>query len=118
MYIVLFVLDDPALLDQVLNAWDEIGISGVTIIESTGINRLRRARQVGSPFMAGINRLMSGDQEMHYTLIAIVNDEALIQQCVTAVETIVGDLDEPNTGVMAAWPLDYVKGVPPMPEGG
>ena len=55
---------------------------------------------------------MSGDQEMHYTLMAIVSNEAFVQQCVTAIETIVGDLDEPNTGVLAAWPLVFVKGVP------
>lgn len=117
MYMVLFVLDDPDLLSEVLDAWDKIGVSGVTIIESTGINRLRRARQVGSPFMAGINRLMSGDQEMHYTLLTIVRREAVVQQCVSAAETIVGDLSEPNTGVLAAWPLGFVKGVPLPFEG-
>ena len=116
MYIVLFVLDDPALLNQVLDAWDAIGVSGVTIIESTGINRLRRARQVGTVFMAGINRLISGDQEMHYTLLTIVRGEAMVQHCVEAAEQIVGDLDKPNSGVLAAWPLVYVKGVPPLPN--
>jgi hypothetical protein len=112
MYMVLFVLDDPALLNDVLDAWEEIGVSGVTIIESTGINRLRRARQVGTAFMAGINRLMSGDQEMHYTLLTIVRSEAIVEQCLKAAETIVGDLREPNTGVLATWPLTFVKGVP------
>lgn len=112
MYMVLFVLDDPDLLEGVLDAWDKIGVSGVTIVESTGINRLRRAQQVGSPFMAGINRLMSGDQEMNYTLLTIVKGETLVQKCVAAVEKVVGDLSEPNTGVLAAWPVAYVKGVP------
>ena len=111
MHMVLFVLDNPERLNDVLDAWDKIGVSGVTIIESTGINRLRRAHQVGSPFMAGINRLMSGDQEMHYTLLTIVRSETRVQQCVNAAEAIVGDLSEPNTGVLATWPLDYVKGV-------
>ena len=105
MYMVLFVLDDPDKLNDVLDAWDKIGLSGVTIIESTGINRLRRARSVGSPFMAGINRLMSGDQEMHYTLMTIVRDEVIVEKCVESVEGIVGDLSEPHTGVLAAWPI-------------
>jgi hypothetical protein len=116
MHMVLCVLDDPAMLNDLLEAWDRIGVSGVTIIESTGINRLRRAHQVGTSFMAGINRLMSGDQEMHYTLLTIVRDQAMVQLCVSAAESIVGDLDSPNTGVIAAWPLSYIKGVPPSPE--
>lgn len=112
MYMLLFVLDSPEYLDDILDAWDAIGVSGVTIIESTGINRRRRATQVGTPFMAGINRLMSGDEETHNTLFTIVQDETIVQKCLEAAESIVGDLDQPNSGVLAAWPITYVKGVP------
>lgn len=113
MHMVMFVLDDPNRLDEVLDAWDSIGVSGVTILESTGINRRRRARQVGSMFMAGINRLMSSDQESHYTLFTMVSDRATVQRCIEAAEKIVGDLASPNSGVLASWQLDLVKGVPP-----
>lgn len=112
MYIVFFVLDDPSELDDVIDAWERIGVTGVTIIESTGINRLRRASQVGASFMAGINRLMSGEQESHLTLITIVKNEEIVNQCLQSAEEILGSLDEPNTGVLAAWPLTLVKGVP------
>jgi hypothetical protein len=112
MYMLLFVLDDPEYLDDILEAWDAIGVSGVTIIDSTGINRYRRATQVGTPFMAGINRFMSGDEEIHNTLFTIVQDETMVQKCLKAAESIVGDLDQPNSGVLAAWPIPIVKGVP------
>jgi nitrogen regulatory protein PII len=112
MHMILFVLDDPSQLDSVLDAWNEIGVSGVTIMDSTGINRRRRARQVGTMFMAGINRLMSSDQETHYTLFTIVDSVEQVEKCITTVEKIVGDLNTPNSGVLAAWPLAYVKGVP------
>jgi nitrogen regulatory protein PII len=112
MYMLMFVLDDPEHLDAVLDAWDEIGVSGVTIIESTGINRRRRAQLVGTTIMAGINRLMSGDQEMHVTLYTIIESEAVAQACLQAAEQVVGDLDKPNTGVLAIWPLTAAKGVP------
>lgn len=113
MYMVMFVLDDPNRLDEVLDAWDSIGVSGVTILESTGINRRRRARQVGSMFMAGINRLMSSDQESHYTLFTMVHNSSIVQRCIEAAEEIVGDLELPNSGVLASWQLDLVKGVSP-----
>jgi hypothetical protein len=113
---VLFVLDDPELLDPVLDAWDEIGVTGVTIIESTGINRRKRARGVGAPFMAGINRLMSGNLENHYTLFTLVHEEEMVNRCIQAAEGIVGDLEAPNNGVLAAWPLSVVKGVPKTPS--
>ncbi len=112
MYMIMFVLDDPNYLDKVLDAWDSIGVTGVTIIESTGINRRKRARQVGSMFMAGVNRLMSSDEESHYTLFTMVHDQEVVENCIAEVEKIVGDLDLPNSGVLASWQLDVVKGVP------
>jgi len=112
MHMVMFVLDDPSQLDDVLNAWEAAGISGATIIESTGINRRRQAKLVGTGLMAGINRLMSGDEESHYTLFTIVPDESVVTRCLEAVESVIGDLNQANTGVLAAWPLSVVKGVP------
>ena len=112
MHMVMFVLDNPDLLDQVLEAWEAIEVSGVTIIESTGINRRAKARQVGAPFMAGINRMMSSSMEGHYTLFTIVKGREMVEACVQAAESVVGDLNHPNSGVLAAWPLTDVKGVP------
>ncbi len=42
MYMIMLVLDNPDQLDQVLEAWERLGIRGATIVESTGIQRLRR----------------------------------------------------------------------------
>lgn len=117
MYMLMLVLDDPDRLDEVLDAWDAIGVSGVTIIESSGINRRRMARQVGSLFMAGMNRLIGSEEESHYTLLVVVPDDAQVQKCLVAVEEIVGNLDGPNTGILAAWPLSFIKGVPLQARG-
>jgi hypothetical protein len=37
----------------------------------------------------------------------------VVQRCIEAVQAVVGNLDDPNTGVLAAWELDVVRGVPP-----
>ena len=112
MHMVMFVLDDIQHLDQVLDAWDALGVSGVTIIESTGINRRKSARLAGNAFMAGINRLVHTQEEGHLTLITIVKGAEAVRDCIKAAEEIVGNLKLPHTGVMAAWKLSIVKGVP------
>jgi nitrogen regulatory protein PII len=117
MYMIFFVLDNPEFLDEILDAWEAIGVSGVTIIDSTGINRRRQAQQVGTLFMAGINRIMSSDLETHNTLFTIVQNENLVQKCLESAESIVGDLNQPNSGVIAAWPISYVKGIPTQQSG-
>ncbi len=108
MWMLWFVLDDPNRLDEVLDAWSALGVNGVTIVESTGIQR-RRQRL---PMRYRLEPAMSGAEVGHYTLMAIVPDETWAHHCLAAVEALVGDLDLPHTGVFAAWPLALSKGVP------
>lgn len=114
MYMIFLVLDDPDQLDQVLASWDKTGIRGATIIESTGIHRklkqivpMRYLFQTSEPVLEG-----------HYTLFVIVEDEATVQACLQATEQITGDLNGPNTGILAAWPLTLVKGLPSVDKSG
>lgn len=112
MFAILFVLDDPEKLDDILDAWYTVGISGATILESTGIQR-RRAKRFNIPIRYTFPPIAS-TEEGNYTLLTIVPDEASVQACLRAVESIVGNLDEPSTGIFTAWPIAVVKGVPPV----
>ncbi len=105
MFMAMFVLDDPELLTQVLSAWEQAGIRGATIFESTGMNRVRR-RFVPMRFMAPV----VDNEESHLTLMAVVKDEEEVQSCLRAAESVVGDLADPNTGMFTAWPLSFAKG--------
>ncbi len=112
MYAILFVLDDPNQLDKLLVSWEKVGIRGATIIESTGWQRRRmKNRLLGARFdfasLAG-----SGRQENHITLFVVVENRSIVEKCLEATEVIVGNLDEPNTGILTAWPLEIVKGLP------
>ena len=108
MHMILFVLDDPERLDQLLGAWDAAGVTGATIIESTGIGR-RRGRDLPMRYMFGA----TGNyvEEGHYTLLALVESPERAQRCLEATETLLGDLNQPHTGVFVAWPVSMVKGL-------
>ena len=106
MFMVLFVLDDPDRLDEVLAAWEKAGITGVTIFESTGMRRLRQRYIPMRYVMPLVDR-----EEHHLTLMAIVPDEAHVETCLREAEGIVGDLSEAHTGILAAWPVPIVKGL-------
>ncbi len=110
MYMIFFVLNDPERLDTVLDAWEAVGIHGVTILESTGIQR-RRVNQKRIPMRYRLAPMIP-HEEGHFTLIAIVPSKEIVQDCLTATEELIGNLDLPNTGVFTSWPLEIVKGVP------
>lgn len=112
MYALLFVLDDPERLDEVLKAWAKVGVRGVTIMESTGWQR-RRLKQASLGVRFDFTSLVGGGRlENHMTLFVVVEDRAIVQKALEAAEAVVGNLDEPNTGILVAWPIEIVKGLP------
>jgi hypothetical protein len=111
MQMIMFVLNNPNQLDAVLDAWREVGVNGVTIAETTGLHR-RRARLVGARYTFGWPQALGSYEEGHYTLFAVVPDLQNVQRCLDAVEKVIGNLDEPHTGIFASWELSRVKGVP------
>ncbi len=113
MYMIMLVLDNPERLSEVLKAWEQLGVRGATIVESTGIQRLQR-KSIPMRYVFQSPGIL---EEGHLTLFVIVASEQLAQACLQATEQIVGNLDGPNTGVFAAWPLALVRGVPPAQGG-
>lgn len=105
MEMILFVLDDPGKIEQLLDEWRSIGITGVTVMESTGFHRLKK--RIPMPFAYTAGNIV---EEGHLTLFAIVKDNSVVKKCLAVTEKVVGDLNEPNTGVFASWMLDLTKG--------
>lgn len=110
MQMVMFVLDNPHQLDEVLEAWRTVGVSGVTMIESTGFHR-RRAYILGARYVTNTSVLTERIAEGHYTLLAVVPDIAAAQECLSATESVVGDLDGQSTGIFVAWETALTKGI-------
>jgi nitrogen regulatory protein P-II 1 len=113
MQILVMVLDDPELLTQVLKAWSEAGIPGATITESWGIRRicdLAGCEEV-STFL-GFTRVTRPEEVNHFTLFSVVEDMDIIERAVAATEKIVGEMDQPHTGLMFTLPVTKVWGIP------
>lgn len=48
-HLLVFVLDNLEQCPAILEAWEEAGVSGVTILEGSGLGRLRGAMQDDLP---------------------------------------------------------------------
>jgi hypothetical protein len=119
MLLLWLVLDNPGLLNDVLEAWTDVGARGVTILESTGVHRVRsKVSEQDAPFLLGFSRLLRTDQVGHNTLFTVVPDMETVERLVAATEGIVGDLSKPNTGVLFALPVAAAWGLPKDPLDG
>lgn len=106
MFLLMMVLDDTSRLNDVLQAWQTAGVRGVTILESTGMQRVieRHKPSAARGAFGGLFGGMVG----HKTIFAVVDDLEMAEAAMRQAELVVS-LNEPSTGiaflvpVMAAW---------------
>lgn len=111
-YLVVLVLDDPDLSDALLDAWEAAGVRGVTILESSGIGRVRRAAlRDDMPLMPSLRNIMRGEEEHHRTFFSVVESEEQVETLAAAAQQVVGDFSQPNTGLVFALPISHVHGL-------
>ena len=111
MYMLIMVLDDPTRLGEVLEAWIEAGVRGVTVLESTGVNRVLR-RTTAQPLFAGFSQIFGSGRIGHNTLFAVIDSLAEAEAAVEATEGVLGDLSKPHTGLVFALPIAQCWGMP------
>ena len=108
MKLIVFVLNREELLDQVLEAYAEIGISGGTILDSEGMGRFLTYEV---PLFAGFKEFMKGNKPYNKTIFSVVRDESLIPGLHRLLNEICGNLDNPGTGILFTLPVDWAAGL-------
>lgn len=112
MKLLVFVLNDEAHLEGVLEAYIEAGISGATILDSEGMGRFL-AYEV--PLFADFKDYMKGSKPRNKTILAVIKDDAALERLKPLVDAVVGGIATPGAGVMFTVPVDWFAG-PARPE--
>ncbi len=112
-FMVLFVLHDLKQKDDLLNAWDEAGVSGITILPSTGLARYRESAGLRDdlPLIPSLDDLLEHSQNSNRTFFTIVSGEEMVDKVIAATESVTGDLDLPDTGILVALPVVRARGL-------
>jgi hypothetical protein len=110
MYLLVMVLDDPSRLNEVLDAWAGAGVPGVTIMDSTGINRVL-FRQTPEAAFPGFGQIFSAGRVGHHTIFSVIPVLEVAERAVIATEAVIGKLSEPHRGVMFVLPVTQAWGL-------
>jgi nitrogen regulatory protein P-II 1 len=113
MFLVLFVLNNPDLLEEVLTAWEQVGVGGATVLPSTGLGRIRQKEGLRDdvPLMPGLEDFYHHESDISHTLFTIVDSQALAGEVVRVTEQVVGGLDEPGNGILVVVPTVSIHGL-------
>ncbi len=108
-YLVIIVVHNIDKLPDLLHAWQRIGVPGATILRSTGAYRMTTwLSRVG---LGGLERLIDSEDPGQRTLMAGIEDPALLARAVAEAEHALGDFDEPHSGLLMVVPVAQVKGL-------
>jgi len=114
--IVVAVLPSLEKSQDVLNAWEAFGVTGVTILESIGLHKLRqlRAQRDDVPLFPSLRHLLEEEEYHHRTIFVVVDDAFDLEGLIQVTEKAVGgNFNAPNSGLLFVTPVTRVLGLRP-----
>ena len=110
---MVIILNKTDALEYLLEGLSASGIRGATIIDSSGM--AETLSKLGSSMIsASLRALFSGDEE-NKTIISVIKNNQL-DSARKVVYNTVGDLSQPNTGILFTIPIDFVEGTVKKPR--
>jgi hypothetical protein len=103
---------------EVAQAWQDAGAPGVTLVDSYGIQHLREAVESGAvelPRMvvsvaAAMAHVMDNIERSTQIVLSVVED-TMVDRLIDETTSILGDLNEPNNGVLLVLAIERAVGV-------
>jgi nitrogen regulatory protein PII len=112
--LLVLVLDQVEKFSEILQAWEQAGVPGVTVLDSVGSQHLREeyARRDDVPLLPSLRSLFSGEESHNRTLFTVIEDDQVLERAMDAAERVVGDFMQPHTGILFVVPVSRTFGVP------
>lgn len=106
MELLIYVMNKVDLLDQLLEDFSKEPEFRATIIDSMGMAHMLK----DTGYFLSLRNLLNQSQVNSKTILMAVQKES-IEKAVRIIENNVGDLTEPDTGVVFTLPISYSKGL-------
>jgi nitrogen regulatory protein P-II 1 len=109
MKLAILVLNKVELLEELLEGFIEIGISGATIIDSIGMGHILSS---DVPIFAGLRFMFAGSRPYNKTIFSIIKEEK-VTPLKELTEKILGPLEESGSGILFFSEIIEVIGLKP-----
>ncbi len=107
MVLLVIILSDARYVEEVLESFIEIGITGGTVLHAQGMGEFL-SREV--PIFAGLRTLFPGGDSQHRLLISMTSEEKA-REAAQMLDEICGSLEASGTGVAFTLPIKEYWGL-------
>jgi nitrogen regulatory protein PII len=109
MKLLVLILNKVEKLEEVLEGFLEVGVTGATIIDSIGMGHVI-SEEV--PIFAGLRFMFAGAKPHNKMIFSVITDDKE-DPVITVLKKILGDLGQTGTGIVFTIPLGRVEGLKP-----
>ena len=107
MVLIFIIVLDPHRLEDILEAFLELGITGATVLDARGMGQILSEE---IPIFAGLRNLFPGGKSEH-SLVMSVAEEDKADQFLDLMPGICGSLEGRGTGIAFTVPVTRVEGL-------
>ena len=107
MQMLFIILNREDLLDDIISAMIELEITGATILDGVGMERVL-AEDV--PIFAGLLRSISGSRSYNKNIVALVKQKETIEELIALLKDSDIDFMDVGVGKMFSIPVDFYIG--------
>jgi nitrogen regulatory protein PII len=112
MKLLIFVLNDVEKLDKLLKEFAKQSITGATVISSSGmVHELSKSNdETLASIVGSLRKLFNPNDTQNKTIFMAIKQEK-VNDVVNIIESVVGSLDQPNSGIVFTLPIDFIRGM-------
>ncbi|WP_346023552.1 hypothetical protein [Alkalibacterium indicireducens] len=108
MELVVIVLNKVDLLDEILTLFMRFKIKGATVLDSSGMGHLISNQ---FPMFSMFAELGEEREANSKTIFTVVKDGEERKEVLSIVESVCGELTEPDTAIFFSVPVNFTKGI-------
>lgn len=117
MYLLIAFISKTDKVHEVVQKMAENGFTGCTVFDGSGMRSVF-PRSFDIPLVASLHSIFDQEGQINKILFSVVENEDEVHQLTELIEQVIGDLNKPDTGLIVAHKLDFVKGYNRWPNAG
>ncbi len=111
MNILFLVLNEVEYLDDILDAFVDVGVKGATILDSQGMGSALTNGGKDVPFFGALRNLLDDARPYNKTIFTVIEDDKVLEDAIKSVKEILGDMTKPGVGLMFTLPVGKIYGM-------
>src|SRR3972149_132087 len=104
--LIVLLVDDAKHYLAVLEAWDKVGISNVTIHTFTSLDHAEHSGlRDDIPLIPSLQHFLTGNERHHHILLATIDNHELVEKLVASAQQVMDDPKHPGEGTLFVVPV-------------